>query len=1190
LAFVVHQWQQGGGNDVNTFNRIRTHIQSILKAYGYSSVFLLDAHANVLLMQTLVSDDMPDFVSDLKNHKEIAQQTHLTEIHKTPKGKRHLALEIPLIYEKTAVGTVVFTMDHGRMLFPLLKMWPTSSKTAESILLQIEDEGFRVISGRRHKSDKPQPVFIPSRNAEYIKQILNSSGEGNMELIDRRGESVIGYLKKIPDSPWFIVTKIDQDEIYAPIHQRLPKMIFLLFLMLTLVALSLFYWWRTQQAKLIARSELQFRLVTENIQDVFWMSTVAMDEILYISPAYETLWERSREELYQSPGLLLKTIHPDDLEGYLEVMDKYHKHGKYYECEYRIIRLNGMNRWIAEKGYPVKESFDGHQLMTGMCTDITESKHAAEALMESEAQVRLLLNSTAEAIYSIDLEGCATLVNKACIQMLGFESAADIIGQNMHNLIHHSHQDGSPYPEEECFALQTLASGGSVHADNDVFWRCDGSQFTVEYWSYPIRENGVLIGCVVTFMDISQRVANEKALRESERRYQSFFNHSNDAIFIINPVEDEIIQSNSSAAKMLGYGTEELKQTPISRIHPDEMQAMSEFAKKVFTTGSAVTDRLSCITRTGEKIPAIISGAPLQINGADCILAIVHDIRFRLETERYQRQAAAVFESTAEGVMITDTRANIIQVNKAFTEITGYSLEDCLGKTPGILSSGRHDYGFFRDMWAAIGRYHNWQGEIWNRRKNGEVYPQWLTISEVYDEQDKLQNYVGVFTDISSIKHSQAELEHLAHHDPLTDLPNRILFNSLLGHLITRFKRESQRFAVLFLDLDRFKNINDSLGHPVGDGLLLEAAARIKKLIREEDTVARLGGDEFAIVLEEIKSEQDAAIVAQKICNSLSKPFSVNEHGVISTASIGIALFPDDGTDCTTLIKNADAAMYEAKQSGRNTYRFYRKEMTLSALQQLTMERSLRRALDNEELEVWYQAQIDLNSGKIVGAEALVRWRDPERGLVSPLDFIPLAEETGLVIPLGEWVLQKTCEQVVQWQAQDIYLKSIAVNVAGQQIEHSDFVAVVAQILKETGLSPEILELEITEGFIMHDAEHALEVTSELKKLGVFVAIDDFGTGYSSLAYLKRLPIDKLKIDQGFIRNLPQDTDDIAICKTVIDLAANMGCKTIAEGVETKQQAQFLKKAGCHEAQGYLYSKPVMAHEFLQLLQQKLDL
>jgi diguanylate cyclase (GGDEF)-like protein/PAS domain S-box-containing protein len=549
------------------------------------------------------------------------------------------------------------------------------------------------------------------------------------------------------------------------------------------------------------------------------------------------------------------------------------------------------------------------------------------------------------------------------------------------------------------------------------------------------------------------------------------------------------------------------------------------------------------------------------------------------------RLSAAVFENTRDGVLITDLTPRIIAINRAYTEITGYSEEDTLGHNPKILQSGRHDPNFYKTLWASINATGHWQGEIWNRRKNGEIYPQWLTISTVLGEMGNVKNYVGVFTDISQVKQSEARLEHLAHYDPLTHLPNRLLIISHLEEAIERAQRHNYRIAVLYIDLDRFKTINDSLGHPVGDELLIALAERLSTRLRQEDILARLGGDEFLLLMEFLPHLEGASALASALIELLSTSFKLpSGHEVFVSISIGISLYPDDGNTATELIQYADLAMYHAKQAGRNTYQFHTKALTLAASKRLAMETSLRHALERNEFVLLYQPIIKALDGALIGVEALLRWQTSDQTLELPDKFIAIAEETGLIVPIGEWVLRTACTQASAWINDGFPPLAMAVNISGRQFQSLNLVALVNSILKETGLPAHQLELELTESIVMDQAEQAINTLTELKALGVRVVIDDFGTGYSSLSYLSRFPIDKLKIDRSFVRDIAENTNNSKIASAIIAMARSLKLDVVAEGLETKRQLDLLRLYGCDQYQGYLFSKPLPATEVQRLL------
>ncbi|MEW7989302.1 MAG: EAL domain-containing protein [Candidatus Thiodiazotropha sp.] len=546
--------------------------------------------------------------------------------------------------------------------------------------------------------------------------------------------------------------------------------------------------------------------------------------------------------------------------------------------------------------------------------------------------------------------------------------------------------------------------------------------------------------------------------------------------------------------------------------------------------------------------------------------------------EEKLRLAERAFQNTAEGITVTDVNGDIVSTNPAFEAITGYTHEEVMGQNPRILKSGHHEPSFYRDMWDTLLKAGHWRGEIWNRRKNGDVYPEWLTISAVKDNRGDTTHYVGVFTDITQIKEAQDQINFLAHHDALTQLPNRALFRERFDHALMHARRESNSIALLFLDLDRFKTVNDTLGHPSGDLVLLEVSRRMSNIIRSSDTIARLGGDEFVLLLEEQTSAQHAAVVARKLIDLFSTPMNIGEHELVVTASIGITLYPNDGDDPDLLIRHADRAMYEAKQQGRNTYRFFTQALTEGALERLMMENELRRAISRDELILHYQPIVDIKTRQLRGVEALVRWQHPKQGLIAPGRFIELAEEIGIIGDIGKWVLHTACTQLARWDRDEFLVPRISVNLSVQQIDQT-LVMQVSDELQISALAPERLELEVTESMLMRNPELSRTVLGELKAIGVNFAIDDFGTGYSSLAYLKLLPLDRIKIDQSFVRDIGRDSNDEAIVRAIIALSKNLGLESVAEGVEYSNQVDFLQKAGSVLAQGYLYSHPVPAEE-----------
>lgn len=582
---------------------------------------------------------------------------------------------------------------------------------------------------------------------------------------------------------------------------------------------------------------------------------------------------------------------------------------------------------------------------------------------------------------------------------------------------------------------------------------------------------------------------------------------------------------------------------------------------------------------------AELRSAPITWKDQPAYVIGIRDITERKKTEIYLRQSAAVIESTREGLMVTDIDKRIVRINPAFTEITGYTEAEVIGKTPKVLRSGRHDQMFYSAMWASITNTGHWQGEIWNRRKNGETYPELMSVDVVKDSDGRLCNYVSVFTDISKLINTQSELDFLAHHDPLTRLPNRLLLLSRLHHGIQRSLRDSKCLALLMIDLDRFKDINDSFGHLVGDELLQLVAEKLLVHLREVDTVSRLGGDEFTVLLEDISGSADAAHVASDIIRDLSEPYRLSNGAEVRIgASIGISIFPGYGTTPEQMLQQADSALYQAKTEGRGCFVYFSESLTKAARERIDIEVRLRRAINQGELRVFYHPQVDIVSGRIIGAEALVRWQDPIEGLILPSRFIHIAEVTGLIGEIDDWVLRETCQQGQRWLAAGIPPLTLAVNLSAYQFLQGDISSTVAQVLGETGFPATNLELELTESALMKRETESIQTLNQLRAVGVRLAIDDFGTGYSSLAYLKLFPLDVLKIDKRFIDDVPIHRDDMEIVATIVAMAHTLRLKVMAEGVENESQLAYLKTLGCDMFQGYLCSQPLLAADFEKLL------
>lgn len=708
----------------------------------------------------------------------------------------------------------------------------------------------------------------------------------------------------------------------------------------------------------------------------------------------------------------------------------------------------------------------------------------------------------------------------------------------------------------------------------------------VEVYSTPIESSGrPLLFSIIH--DISARKEALTALKASEAWFRSIFENANTGIASAD-LSGRISSFNEAYRLMLGYDAETLTGMSLADFsHHDDLKREIVFFDEIIAGQRDhyhMTKRYIASDGRLLWVDLFVTAIRNGQGAVDHFIGIISDITERKQAEEQLRIAATAFESQ-EGMMVTDAQGVILRVNRAFTESTGYTAEEAVGQTPQLLHSGRHSPSFYHDMWQTIQRTGSWRGEVWDRRKNGEVYPKWLTISAVYGNDNSVTHYIGTHYDITERKKAEEKIETLAFFDQLTDLPNRTLLLDRLKQAMTASGRSGRFSALLFIDLDNFKTLNDTLGHDVGDLLLKQVAQRLLLCVRECDSVARLGGDEFVVILTSLStSEEEAAnateAVAEKILATLKQNYQIGNTAHRSTASMGATLFKGTAIPIDELLKQADLSMYKSKAAGRNAFCFFDPAMEVAVKERVALEGDLRQALEKNQFLLHYQAQI-VGENRLTGAEVLLRWQHPARGMVSPADFIPLAEESGLILSLGHWVLETACTQLATWASQpEMAHLTIAVNVSAFQLRQQDFVDSVLAVLKTTGANPQRLKLELTESLLVHNVEEIIEKMFSLKAKGVGFALDDFGTGYSSLTYLKRLPLDQLKIDQSFVRDVLVDPNDAAIAKTIVALAQSLGLGVIAEGVETAAQRDFLASAGCHAYQGYFFSRPLALADF----------
>lgn len=818
--------------------------------------------------------------------------------------------------------------------------------------------------------------------------------------------------------------------------------------------------------------------------------------------------------------------------------------------------------------------------------DISERKQAQNIINNERLRLRSILDKVQEPIFVKDNEHRLVLANQAFYEIFAMNES-QVLGSTL----------AEEVPENEMKAFlavdrQVLDTGISDQREETL--TLSGLTRTVITRKTRFIDefgNGFLVGSI---SDITEIKHTEEELRRSDALFRSMAETLPVAIYVSSGLEQTSEYVNSTFVDLFGYAKEEVPSVadwwPLAYPDPEYRKSLvDEWQRKVseaIGTQTEIIPMESMVTCKDGSVRDISWGF---ITLGDRNYAFGQDLTERKEMERDQAIAATAFNSQ-EGMIVTDQQGDILKVNEAFCRITGFSSDDVVGKNPRFLKSGRQDPDFYADMWTSISDFGYWEGEIWNRKEDGSVFPEFLTISAVRNDAGVVTNYVATFSDITQSKSSADEIKHLAFYDPLTQLPNRRLLLDRLSKTMASINRSGNKGALLFLDLDNFKNLNDTLGHSTGDLLLQQVSQRLMSCVRKRDTVGRLGGDEFVIMLEDIgkqsiEAQAQANLIAKKVMKSLSRPYQLDAHRYESTSSIGITIIENSDHSVDELLKQADIAMYQSKNEGRNTIRFFDPSMQENLNARLQLESDLSRAIDEQQFQMYYQKQID-DKGHAIGAEALIRWNHPGRGLVEPSEFIPHAEASGLIQPIGNWVLESACKTLQSWKINGLTSKlTLSVNVSAPQFRQSDFVSHIEDLVRNHDINPTTLKLELTESLLLIDIEDAITKVTSLNQIGIRLVLDDFGTGYSSLQYLKRLPLDQIKIDQSFIRDIETDPDDRAIVTTIINMSKSLNVGVIAEGVETEAQKTFLIDQGCHHFQGFMFGKPIPEDEFFRSLQ-----
>ncbi len=870
----------------------------------------------------------------------------------------------------------------------------------------------------------------------------------------------------------------------------------------------------------------------------------------------------------------LSRIHREDRPAVEQALRKAIAEHTPYQTQYRLSLPNGTERMILARGEMYTNSEDDAPcIMIGMVKDITQRKQTQEALQESEQRFRQLFDNAVDGIFIADHDGKYIDVNRSACNMLGYRRD-ELLGKRITDLIRESDHQRLAMDKE--YFLQDVSH---VQVAEWQLRHKNGTYIPVEI-SARILPDGLWMAIA---RDIRERKQTQLALERYAAEVQDLYDNAPCGYHSLDR-DGIFVQINQTELSWLGYTREEVvgKKKITELLSSDSQNKFYEYFPKLLETGRTRDLEVDMVRKDGTVLPVLLNASALFDDQGKFIATrtTLYDMTELAEAQKKLQQAAAVFEHTNDAIIIANADRIISAVNKAFSNITGYQPDEVIGKTTRLLVSEPQDNEFYRTLWSALEQNGQWQGEIWGRRKSGEIFPAWESITAVKDKNGKVTDYIAIFSDITAIKETEKKLRKLAYHDPLTGLPNRLLFNDRMSQALAYAKRHQTRVALLLLDLDRFKLINDTLGHTAGDQLLQAIGARLHDAIREEDTVARLGGDEFAIILTQLTDTRDAALLAQKAVQLVSQPIHIAGQGLTISTSIGIGVYPDDANDAESLSKAADSAMYSAKDKGRNAYEFYTQDMTKTATELLTIDRELRNAVRRDEFVLFYQPKIDLATGSIVGLEALIRWENPADGLRLPNSFIYVAEETDLIESIGDWVFEAACKQIRQWRQANLPPVRVAINLSARQIKRPRFLEEMRRKLLAYQCTPDGfgLDIEVTETALQTDANIA-GALKELKALGLKIAIDDFGTGYSSLNSLKHLPVDILKIDRSFIHGLPADSGNKAITSAIIAMGHSLGMHVIAEGIETQEQLHFVMGQHCDEAQGFLFFPPLPASE-----------